>query len=98
MYPPRPFRDGVGGERMAMAEPDVGYDTTGSKDTDVENDPRVSTIPLDSEDGGTVVISQQVVGADNEVGGGEFPDGELEKPIAKAAAEQERLEREAPTD
>lgn len=72
---------------------DIGYDASG----DVENDPRVSTIPLDTEDGGTVVISQQVVGSDNEVGGGEFPDAELEKPIEKAAAEQDRLEREAPT-
>jgi len=71
---------------------------SGSADANAENDPRVSTIPLDSEDGGTVVISQQAVGTDNEVGGGEFPEGELEKSIAKAAAEQERLEREAPTD
>ena len=76
---------------------DIGYDQGGDPGDDVENDPRVSTIPLDTEDGGTVVISQQVVGADNEVGGGEFPDAELEKPIAKAAAEQERLERDAPT-
>jgi hypothetical protein len=76
---------------------DIGYDTTGSADEEVENDPRVSTIPLDSEDGGTVVISQQVVGSENEIGGGEFPDAELEKPIVKAAAEQARLEREAPT-
>jgi hypothetical protein len=72
---------------------DISYDATG----DVENDPRVSTIPLDTEDGGTVVLSQQVVGTDNEIGGGEFPDAALEKPIEKAAAEQERLEREAPT-
>jgi hypothetical protein len=72
---------------------EFGYDAT----NDVENDPRVSTIPLDTEDGGTVVISQQTVGSDNEIGGGEFPDAELEKPIEKAAAEQERLEREAPT-
>ena len=64
-----------------------------------ENDPRVSSIPLDTEDGGTVVISQQAVGRDNEVGGGEFPeDPEHEKPVERAAAEQERLEREAPTD
>ena len=81
---------------MAAASGDgqeFGYAPT----NDVENDPRVSTIPLDTEDGGTVVISQQAVGSDNEIGGGEFPDGELEKPIEKAAAEQERLEREAPT-
>jgi hypothetical protein len=77
---------------------DVGYAHGGGTGDDIENDPRVSTIPLDSEDGGTVVISQQVVGRDNEIGGGEFPDAELEKPVAKAAAEQERLEREAPTD
>jgi len=73
---------------------DIGYDQTGN----VESDPRVITIPLDTEDGETVVISQQVVGADNEVGGGEFPEPELEKPVEKAAAEQARLEREAPTD
>ena len=64
----------------------------------IEDDPRVSTIPLDAEDGSTVVISQQVVGRDNEVGDGEFNgDAELEKPIVKAAAEQEALERRSPT-
>ncbi len=73
---------------------EIGYDASG----DVEDDPRVSTIPLDTEGGGTVVLSQQPVGSDNEMGGGEFPDGELEKPVEKAAAEQERLERDAPTD
>jgi hypothetical protein len=74
---------------------DLGYQPKG--DPGGEHDPRVSTIPLDDEEGGTVVISQQVVGRDNEVGGGEFPDGELEKPILAAAEEQERLERDAPT-
>jgi hypothetical protein len=95
MPPASTGKSGDGEPRDAQPEDgrDIGYDGTG----DIENDPRVSTIPLDTEDGGTVVISQQVVGSDNEVGGGEFPGAELEKPVEKAAAEQERLEREAPT-
>ena len=85
--------------KQGDSRPSGAKGARGDDDTagDVEHDPRVSTIPLDTEDGGTVVIAQQVVGADNEVGGGEFPEGELEKPVEKAAAEQERLEREAPT-
>ncbi len=33
-----------------------------------------STVPLEREDGTTVVIRQQNVGPGNELGGGEFPD------------------------
>jgi hypothetical protein len=56
----------------------------------------VSSIPLDTEDGGTVVIEQQNVGPDNQVGGGEFKDAKLGKTPDEAAAEQDRLESEAP--
>ena len=58
----------------------------------------VSSIPLDTEDGGTVVISQQNVGPDNQVGGGEYKNADHQKSPEEAAAEQEQLEDEAPVD
>ena len=58
----------------------------------------VSSIPLDTEDGGTVTIQQQNVGPDNQVGGGEYKDGSLHKTPDEAAQEQAALEREAPVD
>ena len=46
---------------------------------EVTDELAVQSIPLDTEDGGTVVIEQQNVGAPNQVGGGEFKnvDGAL---------------------
>jgi len=67
--------------------------------TDQDNDPRVSTVPLDTEDGGTVVIEQQNAGPGQQVGAGEFKEdgqAEDEKPVDEAAAEQDELERRAP--
>lgn len=61
-------------------------------------DPAVSTIPLDTEDGGTVVITQQNMGGDRQAGGGEFKDGTLHKSPEEADAEQQQLAREAPID
>ncbi len=64
-------------------------------------DPRVSTVPLDTEDGDEVVIQQQNAGPGNQVGAGEFkPSDETSyrKDPGVAAAEQERLEEQAPTD
>jgi hypothetical protein len=66
-----------------------------------QHDPRVSTIPLDTEDGDEVVIEQQNAGPGQQVGAGEFkPSDEtsVHKDPGDAAAEQERLEREAPID
>jgi uncharacterized sporulation protein YeaH/YhbH (DUF444 family) len=63
-------------------------------------DPRVSTVPLPTEDGGEVVIQQQNVGADNQVGAGEFKQSDetaLHRDPAEAAEAQERLEERAPT-
>lgn len=61
-------------------------------------DPAVSTIPLDTEDGGQVVIEQQKVGPDNQIGGGEFKNATSEKSVDEAADEQNRLEQERPID
>jgi hypothetical protein len=61
-------------------------------------DKAVSSIPLDTEDGGTVVIEQQNVGPDNQVGGGEFKNATRGKSPDEAAAEQDRLEEEAPIE
>jgi hypothetical protein len=64
-----------------------------------EPDPRVSSVPLDTEDGGQVVIEQQNVGPGQQVGGGEFErpgSASLHKRPEDAAAEQERLEHQAP--
>jgi hypothetical protein len=71
----------------------TGYDTTG----DVENDPRVSTVPLTTDDGDEVVISQQNVGPGNQVGRGEFETNgpaAHHRTAAEAADEQDRLDRE----
>jgi hypothetical protein len=64
-------------------------------------DPRVSTVPLVTEDGDEVVIQQQNVGPGNQVGAGEFKRSQhtaVERDPAQAEAEQERLEAEAPID
>jgi hypothetical protein len=69
--------------------------------TDSTPDPRVSTIPLDTEDGETVVIQQQNFGDENQVGGGEFKGSDrtaVDKDPKEADEEQQRLEREAPID
>jgi hypothetical protein len=58
--------------------------------TNQEPDPRVSTVPLDTEDGGEVVIEQQNAGPGNQVGGGEFKN-DRGRTVDEAAAEQEAL-------
>lgn len=65
---------------------------------DNEDEKAVRSIPLDTEDGGTVVIEQQNVGPDNQLGGGEFKNADRQKSSGEAAQEQEQLEREAPID
>lgn len=62
-------------------------------------DPRVSTVPLETEDGDTVVIQQQNQGGRRQVGAGEFEEpgtGSHRKDPAEAEREQLELEREAP--
>jgi hypothetical protein len=63
-----------------------------------EDDRAVSTIPLDTEDGGTVVISQQNAGPANQVGGGEFKNVEHRRTPDEAADEQYLLQGDAPVE
>jgi len=68
---------------------------------DERPDPRVSTVPLDTEDGEQVVIQQQNVGPGNQVGAGEFKRSDetaVQRDPSDAAEEQERLEAQAPTE
>jgi hypothetical protein len=54
------------------------------------------SVPLEDEDGNVVVISQQNVGTDNEVGQGEFPDPSTPpKDPGEAAAEQRLLDSQS---
>ena len=57
-------------------------------------DESVRSVPLDTEDGGTVVIEQQNVGARSQVGGGEFKNVGDGKSVDQAAREQDELEAE----
>jgi len=57
----------------------------------------VSSIPLETEDGETVVIAQQNVGPGQQVGAGEFKRDEeasSHKPPEQAAHEQDQLDDE----
>ena len=68
---------------------------------DERPDPRVSTVPLPTEDGGEVVIQQQNVGPGNQVGAGEFKRSDetaLHRDPDDAAEEQQVLEDRAPID
>ena len=63
-----------------------------------EDEKAVRSVPLDTEDGGTVVLEQQNVGGTEQVGEGEYKNVAGGRSIEEAAAEQEQLEREAPID
>jgi hypothetical protein len=54
----------------------------------------VRSEPIDTDDGGQVVIAQQNVGPGNEVGGGEFPSVHEPRSAEEAAREQSRLDAE----
>lgn len=73
---------------------DTHDNDTGDADARPENsgDQAVRSIPLDTEDGGTVVIEQENVGPRNQVGGGEFKNTDDQKSPEEAAAEQEHLD------
>jgi hypothetical protein len=62
---------------------------------ELEDEKAVRSEPLDTEDGGTVVIEQQNVGPVNQLGGGEFKNARRGKTPDEAAAEQDQLEDEA---
>jgi hypothetical protein len=74
---------------------DADLDPAGGEVTDERS---VSSIPLDTEDGGQVVITQQNMGPDNQVGGGEWKDVDRGPTPDEAAAAQAALERRSPTD
>jgi hypothetical protein len=61
-------------------------------------DPAVRSEPIDLEDGGTVVISQQNVGPGNQVGDGEFKPGDTGRTVEEAAEQQAALEEEQPIE
>lgn len=62
---------------------------------EAEDEKAVSSVPLDTEDGGTVVIEQQNMGGVRQVGGGEYKNS-AGRTVEEAAADQAELEREAP--
>jgi hypothetical protein len=64
-----------------------------TKPTPAPEDTGPCTVPLEDEDGNVVVICQENVGADNEVGQGEYPDPTTPpKDPGQAAAEQRLLD------
>lgn len=62
-----------------------------------EDEKAVRSVPLDTEDGGTVVIEQQNMGGSRQVGGGEYKN-QIGRTVDEAAAEQAELERETPIE
>ena len=65
---------------------------------DPEDEKAVRSVPLDTEDGGTVVIEQQNFGGRNQVGGGEFKNTDHQKTPDEAAEEQAELAEDAPIE
>jgi len=63
---------------------------------ELEDERAVRSEPLDTEDGGTVVIEQQNAGPGNQVGGGEFKNVSEQKSVDDAASEQDELQADAP--
>ena len=86
-------------EQPSSQRPGDQEGPTGGDGAQEPPDPRVSTVPLDTEDGDTVVIRQQNQGGHGQVGAGEFKEPGTEshrKDPAEAEREQQQLEREAP--
>lgn len=64
-------------------------------------DPRVSTVPLEGDDGEEVVIQQQNVGPGNQVGAGEFKEpgtASSHKDPGEADRQQRELDHDTPID
>lgn len=76
-------------------EPDRPADHTEADEMDMR---AVRSIPLDTDDGGTVVIEQQNMGGSQQVGGGEYKNVEGARSVEAAAAEQAELQRQSPVD
>lgn len=84
-----------------MSTPSNTQDPASTRSRKERPDPRVSTVPLPTDDGGEVVIQQQNVGPGNQVGAGEFKRSDetaLHRDPDDAADEQQRLEDRAPID
>ena len=84
-----------------MSTPSNTHDPKRETGAEPRPDPRVSTVPLTTEDGSEVVIQQQNVGPNNQVGAGEFKQSDetaLHRDPEDAAEVQERLEARAPTE
>ncbi len=64
-------------------------------DTDLRD---MTSEPIDTDDGGSVVIQQQNAGPGNQVGEGEFKGNAPGRTPEEAAAEQATLEHDAPID
>ncbi|MCU1389267.1 MAG: hypothetical protein JWL72_2605 [Ilumatobacteraceae bacterium] len=62
---------------------------------EVEDLKAVQSIPLDTDDGGTVVIEQQNMGGMQQVGGGEYKNS-AGRSVEQAAEEQRQLQEESP--
>ena len=84
-----------------MSTPSSSHERGRKQPGDDPPDPRVSTVPLATEDGDEVVIQQQNVGPGNQVGAGEFKQSDetaLHRDPEDAADEQDRLDSRAPVD
>jgi len=63
-----------------------------------DEDLDVTSEPIETDDGRTIVIQQQNVGPGNQVGGGEFKNVDRGRSVDEAALEQLELEEDAPVD
>lgn len=77
---------------LFMTEPETNPARTAEEEADEK---AVQSLPLDTEDGGTVVIEQQNMGGAQQVGGGEYKNVGGDRSVEQAAADQAQLEREA---
>jgi len=86
--------------RARLLAPVLGYRQAMNEDApktahELDDEKAVRSIPLDTEDGGTVVIEQQNMGGTQQVGGGEFKNVG-HRSVEQAGAQQAQLEQEAP--
>src|SRR3954454_16146103 len=72
--------------------------TTRATDAEEEDMRAVRSVPLDTEDGRTVVIEQQNMAGRQQVGGGEYKNVRSGRSVDAAAADQAELQQEAPVD
>ena len=63
-----------------------------------EDETAVTSLPIETDDGRTVVIQQQNAGPGNQVGGGEFKNTDGPPSVDEAALRQLELEQSAPIE